>query len=185
MSPAYFLFLLQIDDKFDQPLNKVLKFKRIIIFLDIYWWCGILFVLVVIMAFFLKILLIRQYTNSSTDQVLAPDRDYFKENKLEEINGNVISFLLGNVIPAVLIIESNISIAFVVFIIIQILIYILIMKSTDIFPNVLLIIMGISLCKTQHNNYVFTFKSKKYQQFKVYRLGDPEKTKIHITMYKK
>lgn len=185
MSPAYFLFLLQIDDKFNQPLNKELKFNGVTIFLNVYWWCGILFILVFMLAFFLRVLLIRQYTNSSTDQVLAPDKDYFKENNLEERNGNVISFLLGTVIPAVLIIESNIFVAFVVFIVIQILIYVLIMKSTDIFPNVLLIILGISLCRTHTNNYVFTFKSKDYQQLKVYRLGDPEKTKIHITMYKK
>ncbi|MEK4715843.1 antibiotic resistance protein VanZ [Sporosarcina sp. FSL K6-5500] len=185
MAPAYFLFLLQIDDKFNQPLEVNLAFKGTSLQLNVFWWCGILLILVITLSFLLRKLLIRQYTHSSTNQVLPPDKDYFKENKLEEINGNVISFLLGIVIPAVLIIENNIIIAFVVFIIIQFLIYILIMKSTDIFPNILLIIMGVSLCKTQHNNYVFIFKSKKYQEFKVYVLGDPQKTKMHITMYKK
>ncbi len=185
MSPAYILFLLQIDDKFENPLNKEIGFGDFLITLDIYWWCGLLLLILILLGFLLRALLINQYTKSSTDQVLPPNKEYFEENKLEEVNGNVISFLLGTVIPAVLIIESDIKIAVAVFAVIQILIYILIMKSTDIFPNVLLIIFGISLCKTQHNAYVFTFKSDTYQELKVYKLGDPERSKIHITMYKK
>jgi len=185
MSPAYILFLLQIDDKFKNPLNKELEFGDFSIMLDIYWWCGFLLLIFILLGFLLRALLINQYIKSSTDQVLPPKKEYFEENTLEERNGNVISFLLGTVIPAVLIIESDLKIAVAVFIVIQILIYILIMKSTDIFPNVLLIIFGISLCKTQQNDYVFTFKSDTYQELKVYKIGDPEKSKIHITMYKK
>lgn len=185
MSPAYILFLLQIDDKFKSHLNKEIEFGDFLIKLDIYWWCGLLLLFLILLGVLLRALIINQYIKASTDQVLPPKKEYFEENKLEERNGNVISFLLGTVIPAVLIIESDIKIAVAVFVVIQILIYILIMKSTDIFPNVLLIIFGISLCKTQHNDYVFTFKSDKYQDLKVYKIGDPEKSKIHITMYKK
>lgn len=185
MSPAYILFLLQIDDKFKSHLNKEIEFGDFLIKLDIYWCCGLLLLFLILLGFLLRALIINQYIKASTDQVLPPKKEYFEENKLEERNGNVISFLLGTVIPAVLIIESDIKIAVAVFVVIQILIYILIMKSTDIFPNVLLIIFGISLCKTQHNDYVFTFKSDKYQDLKVYKIGDPEKSKIHITMYKK
>ncbi|MCU5351780.1 antibiotic resistance protein VanZ, partial [Bacillus cereus] len=89
------------------------------------------------------------------------------------------------ILPAVLIIEGNLCVAIIIFIIIQMLIYVLIMKSTDIFPNIALIILGINLCKTKDNKYVFTFKSKKFEDFKVYQLGNPEKSKVYITMYEK
>ncbi|GGA91409.1 hypothetical protein GCM10007183_14510 [Staphylococcus muscae] len=181
MTPAYFLFLLQIDDKFQHPFDTtILKMK-----LDVYWWCGILFLILFILALFLKWLIINQYKTPSTDRVLNNKKEKFKLNNLEEINGSIISFLLGNVLPAVLIIESNLLVAILIFIIIQILIYILIMKSTDIFPNIFLIILGIDLCKTEDDDYVFTFKSKKYEEFKVYHIGEPLKSRLYITMYEK
>ncbi|WP_249027487.1 hypothetical protein [Staphylococcus muscae] len=125
MTPAYFLFLLQIDDKFQHPFDTtILKMK-----LDVYWWCGILFLILFILALFLKWLIINQYKTPSTDRVLNNKKEKFKLNNLEEINGSIISFLLGNVLPAVLIIESNLLVAILIFIIIQILIYILIMKK--------------------------------------------------------
>lgn len=185
MSPAYFLFLLQIDDKFEQPFDYGWTFKFTTIHLNIYWWCGLLFFIILFLSLLLRGLLIRQYTNSSTDQILPTEKDSFKEGNLEERNGNVISFLLGNILPAVLIIESDLYLSILVFITMQILIYVLIMRSTDIFPNINLIILGINLCKTSNNKYVFTFKSKNYNDFKVYAIGNPYKTKMHITMYKK
>ncbi|OZI10193.1 antibiotic resistance protein VanZ [Bacillaceae bacterium SAS-127] len=185
MSPAYFLFLLQIDDKFKHPFNVKLNVKVATIDLNIYWWCGLLFVILFFLTWVLRRLLVKQYTLSSTNQVLSDDKEPFKEAELEEKNGNVISFLLGNILPAVLIIEGNLSAAIIVFIIIQVLIYVLIMKSTDIFPNIALVICGINLCKTKDNKYLFTFKSKMFTEFKVYQLGNPEKSKMYITMYEK
>lgn len=181
MAPAYFLFLLQIDDKFDQPFDITL-FK---IDFNVYIWCGVIFLLLLMLSLGLKSLLIKQYKNPSTDQVLNNEKDRFKSSNLEERNGSVISFLLGNILPAVLILEENLLVAILTFIIIQILIYTLIMKSTDIFPNIFLIMWGIDLCKTEGGDYVFTFRSRKYEEFKVYHIGNPIKSKVFITMYEK
>ncbi|MED3034056.1 antibiotic resistance protein VanZ [Bacillus tropicus] len=185
MSPAYFLFLLQIDDKYKHPFKMKWNIKIATIDLNIYWWCGLLFIILMLFILILRILLIKQYTASSTNQVLPSNRKTFEEDELEERNGSVISFLLGNILPAVLVIEGNLCVAIIIFIIIQMLIYVLIMKSTDIFPNIALIILGINLCKTKDNKFVFTFKSKKFEDFKVYQLGNPEKSKVYITMYEK
>ncbi|WP_241774590.1 MULTISPECIES: antibiotic resistance protein VanZ [Lysinibacillus] len=185
MSPAYFLFLLQLDDKFQHPFKMNWNIKIVTIDINVYWWCGLLFIILFFLTWFLRFLLTQQYINSSTNQVLPGNRKSFEESELEEINGNTMSFLLGNIIPAVLIIEGNLYGAIIVFIVIQILIYTLIMKSTDIFPNIALVILGINLCKTKDSKYVFTFKSKKFIDFKVYQLGEPTKSKIYITMYKK
>lgn len=181
MAPAYFLFLLQIDDKFDQPFDITL-FK---IDFNVYIWCGVIFLLLLMLSLGLKSLLIKQYKNPSTDQVLNNEKDRFKSSNLKERNGSVISFLLGNILPAVLILEENLLVAILTFIIIQILIYTLIMKSTDIFPNIFLIMWGIDLCKTEGGDYVFTFRSRKYEEFKVYHIGNPIKSKVFITMYEK
>lgn len=119
MSPAYFLFLLQIDDKFKHPFKMKWNIKIVTIDLNIYWWCGLLFIILILFILILRILLIKQYTASSTNQVLPPNRKTFEEDKLEERNGSVISFLLGNILPAVLIIEGNLCVAIIIFIIIQ------------------------------------------------------------------
>ncbi|HGH0883944.1 TPA: antibiotic resistance protein VanZ, partial [Staphylococcus pseudintermedius] len=73
---------------------------------NIFVWLGILILFFVILLILLKGVLIYQYTNSSTDQVLGEGKEKFKENRLKEKNGDVISFLLGNILPAVFIIEE-------------------------------------------------------------------------------
>lgn len=181
MSPAYLLFFIQLYYKFGDTFDDVIFGIRFNIFV----WLGILILFFVILLILLKGVLIYQYTNSSTDQVLGEGKEKFKENKLKEKNGDVISFLLGNILPAVFIIEEDLFITILTFLIIQVLIYFLVIMSTDIFPNVFLIILGIDLCKTEDENYVFTFKSNKFKDFKVYHLGEPFKSKVFITMYEK
>lgn len=181
MSPAYLLFFIQLYYKFGDTFDDVIFGIRFNIFV----WLGILILFFVILLILLKGVLIYQYTNSSTDQVLGEGKEKFKENKLKEKNGDVISFLLGNILPAVFIIEEDLFITILTFLIIQVLIYFLVIKSTDIFPNVFLIILGIDLCKTEDENYVFTFKSNKFKDFNVYHLGEPFKSKVFITMYEK
>ncbi len=181
MSPAYLLFFIQLHYKFEDTFDGGIFGIRFNIFV----WLGILILFFVILLILLKGVLIYQYTNSSTNQVLGEGKEKFKENKLKERNGDVISFLLGNILPAVLIIEEDLFITILTFLIIQVLIYVLVIKSTDIFPNVFLIILGIDLCKTEDENYVFTFKSNKFKDFKVYHLGEPFKSKVYITMYEK
>lgn len=181
MSPAYFLFLLQVNEKFDQPFDKVIYGLNF----NIYVWCAILFTFVVILALTLKKLLYIQYTKGLGTPVMPNKFQKFSESNIEESNGNVISFLLGNIIPVVLIMENSINEAIIVFIILQLIIFILIMKSSDLFPNILLIILGVDLCKTKDGNYLFIFKGKNVNVEKVYQLGDAGKSKIYITAYKK
>lgn len=181
MAPAYFLFLLQIDDKFHQPFDTKILTMRI----NIYGWCALLLFFIVILVFSLKFILTREHLIPSTDPVIGAQKEKFKSSNLKEINGSTISFLLGNILPAVLIIEGNLYAAILTFFLIQFLIYTLIIRSTDIFPNVFLILLGINLCKTDEDDYVFTFRSKKYQYFDVYQIGDPLKSRLFITMYEK
>lgn len=181
MSPAYFLFLLQLNEKFEKPLDKVIFDYNI----TIYHWCAILFLLIIILSLVLKKLLLLQFTRGLGTPVLPNKLQKFSVSNIDESNGNIISFLLGNIIPAVLIMESSLSEATIVFILLQLIIFILITKSSDIFPNILLIILGIDLCKTKDGDYLFILKGSSTSMERVYQLGDAGKSKIYITAYKK
>ncbi|GHH96646.1 antibiotic resistance protein VanZ [Neobacillus kokaensis] len=174
MAPAYFLFLLQINDKFKMAFDT-----------NIYLLCLILFIIINTLAYLLKSSLYRHYIKERGNEVPSSEIPQYSESNLEESNGSVISFLLGNIIPGVLIMENSLNEAIVVFVLLQILIFILIMKSSDIFPNILLIIMGVDLCKTKEGKYIFIFKKDIVSETKVFQIGDSAKSKTFITIYKK
>ncbi|GAE26236.1 hypothetical protein JCM9140_2275 [Halalkalibacter wakoensis JCM 9140] len=174
MAPAYFLFLLQINDKFNKAFDT-----------NIYVMCLILFILIISLAYLLKNSLYRHYIKERGNEVPTSEIQQYSQSNLEESNGSVISFLLGNIIPGVLIMENSIYEAIIVFLTLQILIFILIMKSSDIFPNILLVILGVDLCKTKEGKYLFVFKKETVSELKVFQIGDSSKSKTFITIYKK
>lgn len=184
MCPTYPLFLLQINAKFKLEMKEhdyfYLKFG-----LNIYYQCLILILIIFLMSILLKIILKKQYFNAFTDRVNNEKKIVFLEHNLKEVNGTVTNFLLGVLLPAVFIVEYSLSSALLTFLCIQFLIYTLMTRSTDIFPNILLILLGINLCKTSNDNYVFTFKSKKFNDHIVYLIGESGKSKIYITMYER
>ncbi|MGG0293729.1 antibiotic resistance protein VanZ [Bacillus pacificus] len=181
MSPAYFLFLLQVNQKFNNPFNK----KIFGISFNVYIWCLILFFILTIMAVILRALLKLQFKQGLGTPVLRNELYKFSKANIEESNGSVISFLLGNIIPVVLIMENSIKEATVVFILLQVIVFILTVKSSEIFPNIVLIILGLDICKTKDGNYLFIFNGEDNNPERVYQLGDAGKSKLYITAYKK
>ncbi|MGM0214231.1 hypothetical protein [Enterococcus sp. AZ109] len=183
MAPSYLLFLLQLGKEFGYILT--FSFFNCEVKIKIYFVVFSLFVILFLCAFLLKKILMRQYFHSSTDQVLEPDKEYFDSRNVEEKNSGMVTFLLGNILPAVFILGKSALSSILVFISLQLVIYILVMKSSDIFPNVLLVLLKIDLYKTSDTRYFFSFKSKKYEELKIYQLGDVNASKIYITMYDK
>ncbi|WP_249278789.1 antibiotic resistance protein VanZ [Bacillus cereus] len=181
MSPAYFLFLLQVNEKFKKPFDR----KILGVDFNIYTWCLVLFIILFLMAFILKILLKMQFTRGLGTPVLTNKLDGFSKSNIEETNGSVVSFLLGNIIPVVLIMENSIKEAIVVFLLLQIIIYLLTVKSSEIFPNIVLIILGVDICKTKDGNYLLIFNGQDEEMLKVYQIGDVRKSRLYITAYKK
>lgn len=182
MSPAYFLFLLQVKGKYTENLNKKL-------------WCvsydSIMILTIVsiplvafLLGFLLKKLLIYQYKQGTNEQV-TENKEQFKFENIQQKNGNVISFLLGNIFPSVIIIENNIIICVIFFIVLQFLIFKVVMNSTDIFPNVILILYRVDIIQTNLGKYSFIFYEKsKSNTFQVYQIGKPFISKLYITKYK-
>ena len=183
MAPSYLLFLLQLGKEFGYILTfSIFKGE---IKVKIIFAVFTLFIFLLFCAFLLKKILMRQYFHSSTDQVFESDKEYFDSRNVEEKNSGMVAFLLGNVLPAVFILGKSPLSSILIFISLQLIIYILVMKSSDIFPNVLLVILKIDLYKTSDTRYFFFFKSKRYRELKVYQLGDVNASKIYITMYDK
>lgn len=181
MSPAYFLFLLQVNDKFNKPFDK----KIIGIDFNIYTWCLVLFLSLSVIAFILKWLLKVQFKKGLGTPVLSNKLDKFSSYNIEETNGSVVSFLLGNIIPVVLIMENSIKEAIVVFLLLQVIIFILTVKSSEVFPNIVLIILGIDICKTKDGNYLLTLNGQDEEILKVYQIGDVRKSRLYVSAYKK
>lgn len=180
MTPAYFLFLLQINQKFKNPLDVSIYGVEI----NIYTWCFILFIIFFLLTLLLKWLLKEQYTKGRGKPVSSFRLKNFSKDNIESLNGNVVYFLLGNILPGVLIMETSIAEAVIVFILLQIMIYILVIKSSDVFPNVALVILGIELCKTRNGDYLLVLKGEE-EEVKIYQIGDVRKSRLYITMSKK
>lgn len=181
MSPAYFLFLLQLNHKFKNEIKLEIWSRE----LNVYHLCILLLIIIILLSLFLKYLIKRQFNKGRGNLLLNSELFDFDVSRIDDSNGSVISFLLGIVIPAVLIIETSLIEAIVVFIILQSIIFILVNKSSEIFPNIILIILGVDICKMVNGRYLLILKGKNREISKVIQLGTPSKSKLFITSYKK
>lgn len=185
MSPSYVLFILQLNEKFPNmfPIKFSIFGKNLHLNSSVSICIALL--LIMILGIFLKKLLIYQYKYSSTDEVLGNDKKLFSSSNIENRNSGVVSFLLGNILPAVIVVGDSVFCATIVFVSFQIILYVLIMASTDVFPNIILIILKMNICETEDGRVVFVFRSNKFKELKIYQIGDPNKSKTYITMYNK
>lgn len=181
MSPAYFLFLLQIDKKFAQPFDLVIVGFEV----TMYIWCALLLLILLLLALLLRMLLYRQFHGGIGTAVMTPQLPQFSKVNIAETNGSVIAFLLGAILPAVLVLENSVVESVIVFMILQFILFILIKKSSDLFPNIMLLLLGIDLCKTKQGHYVFVLSGTDPDATHVYQIGNPAKSKTYITAYKK
>lgn len=181
MSPAYFLFLLQLNHKFNGEIEFMIKKQNV----NVYHLCCILFLLIISLSLILKFLINRQFKKGRGYLLLNNELGEFDRRQIDDSNGNIISFLLGTIIPAVLIIETSLIEAVIVFVILQVIIFILVNKSNEIFPNIMLIILGIDICKMASGKYLLILKGNNREISKVIQLGNPSKSKLFITSLKK
>lgn len=181
MSPTYVLFLLQLNSKFENEVYiNIFKFE-----LNAYEILFIIILIMLLIAIFLKFIIQRQLKFGRGNTMTITEMRDFEKEYIEEYNGNILSFLLGTVIPAVLIIETSIKEAIMVFLVIQIIMFILISRSSEIFPNLMLIILGIDLCKMINGKYLLLLNQEDDQKRKVIQLGNPSKSKLFVTSIKK
>ncbi|MCR3955523.1 MAG: hypothetical protein NUK57_04445 [Gudongella sp.] len=124
MVPAYVLFCIQLSDKYPCLEKNLLIILILIIILS-----GCITAKFVISR--LRDTLGVGYTT-----------DFNPDNIKVKKNGEVLSFLLGVILPSVFIFSNNLIITIVVFITIHLMIYQIIVRSSNIIPNVILMFMG-------------------------------------------
>ncbi|WP_239256255.1 hypothetical protein [Listeria ilorinensis] len=119
-------------------------------------------------------------------------RGLTKEIKKEDIglktkNNDVVSFLISTLLPSILIIEEHLFLTLTVFILLQILIYTLTVRSSSILPNIMLLVLGINtynisggfLIAKQRN-----FEEGK-KEFILVRIGDSDCCNTYILAVEK
>lgn len=182
MSPAYFLFVLQVRGKYETISSKKscsISYDSITLIIIV-----LIPLIALILGFLLKKLLLHQYKVGTNEQV-TENKEQFELKNIQQKNGNVISFLLGNIFPSVIIIEDNIITCIIFFVTLQFLIFKVVMNSTDIFPNVILILYKVDIMQTNSGKYSFVFYEESVDDtFKVYQIGKPFISKLYITKYK-
>jgi|SRR5699024_7089918 len=167
MSPAYMLYSLYFYSQNENIpfISKEYKFL-ILIFL--------LLLLLILLAYILKGILIKTTKNN--------ENPYSLRINIKDQNGNSLIFLLSVIIPSVIYIDESPTINIIIFLLIQYLLFVLMNNSTALFPNVLLIIIGIHTFRLDEGRYIIsnqlTHKSK--DKISATSIGDNSSTLCYV-----
>lgn len=150
MAPAYFLFILT-----------QLKLNVLILL-------GIL-----VITFFCTLLLKSIIKKRGTEGIEISE---YRISKLKTKNGEIPSFLLGVVFPSVIGGVDKISVNLTIFITLQLCLFLLMIKSSSILPNALLILIGLNVFEMEDGKFILSFRKNladvNEQTISITRLGD-------------
>lgn len=142
MAPAYFLFGLQLQMQNKEISNTI-----------VYWIIGVFLLVMVCILIFLKRILDKRYKGKSGHNI---NLSITSRKQIIKKNGDVVAFLMGTILPSVLIIEEHLKETLVIFIILQGLIFILTSRSSNVFPNILLMLVGVDIYELNNGKYILT-----------------------------
>lgn len=162
MAPAYILFIFQriLND------NKIGK----------YLLCIIVIIIIMGLGFIIKRLLFKRKKNGVTDNSFSLD--------INNKNGDVITFLFGVIVPTVGIPDTkSVRSQVIIFLIIQILSFFVIMKGSQILPNIILLLLNVDIYSLSTGEYVIAVNekvSRNKKNIRVHRLGDSRENVTYI-----
>ena len=145
MSPAYILFITKLIISFQ--FDPIFGYK-VIHFLIMF----ALILIIILSTIFLKGALCS--ITKSQENLYSLNLE--TETKIEEVNGEVVSFLIGVIIPTVFFLEECLLPTIIMFILIQAMSFLLISKSNTIFPNVILILFGINIYSLKNGKFLIS-----------------------------
>ncbi|WP_054943785.1 hypothetical protein [Paenibacillus ihuae] len=100
----------------------------------------------------------------------------FGDVKIIQTNGDVVSFLLGVVVPAVIFIENSLSICLLVFLGVQFVVFLLVTKSSTVFPNIMTILFNINILILDNGLYLISnVRIRENSEVLAVRVGDDSK----------
>lgn len=144
MSPAYLLFSLQLFEHNDIGVYIIDAYKVPLVTI-------LILILSLVLTFLVKRNLI--YSTKSEENSYSVD---FNTDQIVQINGNVVSFFAGVILPVIFYMKESILISISVFIGIQIMVYILVSKSDTIFPNILLLLFGLNIYTLNNGKFLIS-----------------------------
>ncbi|MBC1435905.1 hypothetical protein HB848_11205 [Listeria rocourtiae] len=170
MMPAYILFTIQIYFSYS-PFSE--KFLYLIVVS--------LFGIALIMGKSLELLLRKRVKMGSGYKNVG-----FRRISIKNRNSDVTSFLLGTILPSVILIDGSYLSSLFIFISLQLVLYKLVMRSSSIFPNVVLIMSKVDVCELENGNYIISSaRFDNDERDGCYKLGDSKDCNVYVLSRKK
>lgn len=163
MSPAYLLFSLQLFEHNNIGEYIIYEYK-------VPWLTILILFLGLLLTFLVKINLV--YSTKSGENSYLVD---LNSDRVVHINGNIVSFFAGVILPVIFYMKESVPISILVFIGIQIMVYVLVSKSDTIFPNILLLLFGLNIYTLDNGKYLISnlsINELKKAKIDAVRVGD-------------
>lgn len=171
MSPAYLLFTLNV--LYLAYSNEQIEQQTIWII-----W-GLAIVLTVLLAYFFKKWLLHHYTNSDFE-VLDKGEDYLSPENITVVNGDAVSFLISN-ITSVFTVQSYVFPSIFAFVLMQLVMIVVFIRSNTMITNVGLILSGIDFFKTDKGEVFLNFNQKLDVETHISQIGENNLSKTYLT----
>lgn len=171
MTPAYLLFSLQLFINY--------KIGSIELFSIKFPWISI----VILLISFFSVWLIKKILFIATKRQEHHYNLNLGQVKIVQVNGDVVSFLLGVILPAVIFIDNSLTICSMVFLGLQFIIFLLVSKSSSVFPNIMSILFNINVFILDNDDYLISNKQiiGSTESIMVVRIGDHSKLIGYVT----
>lgn len=171
MAPAIMLFTLKLMYlNFDQRSYDHLTILGVVLGL---------FTLISSLASMLIYRMKKNYQNRNYYDQDYYDKDSFSSDKVSAINGDPVSFLISN-ITSVFLVQEQVLPSIITYIVINLMIFTMMIKTYNIQPNLFLTLGGIDIIKTKSNQFLIVLNQDESEVDHIYRVISEEEGRLHI-----
>lgn len=111
------------------------------------------------------------------------DKDSFSSDKISAIisaiNGDPVSFLISN-ITSVFLVQAQLVPSIITYVIINFMIFVMMIKTYNIQPNLFIVLAGIDIIKTKHNQFLIVLNDSYSEEDSIDRLIPEEDGRLHV-----
>lgn len=107
------------------------------------------------------------------------DTRTFSNENIAAVNGDPVSFLISN-ITSVFLIQGEIIPSILAYIAINLIIFMMMMNTFNIHPNIFFIVAGIDIVKTKENQFLINLNIGDKDSSTIQRFTEEEKGRLHV-----
>lgn len=138
-----------------------------------------LFILISSLASMLIYRMKKNYQNRNYYDQDYYDKDSFSSDKVSAVNGDPVSFLISN-ITSVFLVQGQVLPSFITYLVINLMIFTMMIKTYNIQPNLFLTLGGIDIIKTKNNQFLIVLNQDESESDRIYRVMPEEEGRLHI-----